>query len=711
MLAHKVEWGQSILVTQEVRSEHQFAISATFTAEPIERVIAFWGRELDWEIHARFAPYNQVPQTLLDPAGLFAANQNGVNVVLLRVEDVGGCENAVEIAKLAGNAAARLAQPLIVVLCPPTPGREAEDRMADRRIGEILSESTGLQWMSHREISAVYEVPVWHSAEGERLGRVPYSEEGFAALGTSIVRRAHALRVPPVKAIAADCDNTLWKGICGEDGPGGVTLDAGRKELHRFLLEQRDAGILLCIASKNNETDVWETFAAQPEFPLARRHFATWRINWQSKAANIVEMAAELGVGVDAFLLLDDNPKECAEVEGGAPGALAVAIPEDTGELGCFLRHLWILDHPVITEEDRRRATAIAQSLDFNREAKRAESLEEFIGSLNLRVDFQPLAFERLGRVAQLTQRTNQFNNSGQRRSEGEIQALLAGGKWACYTAEVSDRFGEYGLVGALLVEKRSEEYRIDTFLLSCRALGRGVEHRMLASLAEAALDEGVFSVCIPCRETARNQPVREFLASLEPVSRQREAEWEIHRFKAAGLQTLRWHPRSHEEVRAERLPGPATTRRFTGYGRIAGELRTPEQIAAAMRRASAASRDDSGTESPGSEIEARLARIWSELLEKPVSGASANFFDLGGHSLLAVMLLMRVKEEFSVELSVDDVYSGSMTLGDLARRIERQLLGLPGPGEYEELMAEIEGLSDEEVRALLEQAEDGAGE
>lgn len=699
------------LVTQQVRPELQFAISATFTAEPIERVIAFWARELDWELSVRFAPYNQVPQTLLDPAGLFAANGNGVNVVLLRVEDVGGTGNAVEIAKLALDAPARFSQPFLVVLCPPSPGRESEDLLAEKQIDEILREATGVQWISHREISALYDVPVWHDAEGERLGRMPYTEAGFAALGTSIVRRAHSMRVPPVKAVAVDCDNTLWKGICGEDGPDGVVLEAGRKELHHFLLDQREAGILLCIASKNNEQDVWETFAAHPEFPLAKRHFTTWRINWQSKAASIVEMAAELGIGADTFLLLDDNPKECAEVEGGAPGAMAVSIPEDPGELGPFLRHLWILDHPVITEEDRRRATSIAQSLDFNREAKRAESLEEFIAGLNLRVDFQPLAPERLGRVAQLTQRTNQFNNSGRRRSESEIQALLSEGRWSCFTAEVSDRFGDYGLVGALLVERREGEFYVDTFLLSCRALGRGVEHRMLASLAEAALDEGVYTVAIPCRETARNQPMRDFLASLEGASRERDGECEVLRLKAADLQALRWHPRTAPETPIERKAQPAASRRFTGYARIAQELRTPAQIVAAIRRRAIAPPLQQGPGAPESETEIRLARIWSELLEKPVSNTSANFFDLGGHSLLAVMLLMRVKEEFSVELSVDDVYAGSLTLGDLARRIDAQLMGLAGPSEYEDLLAEIEGLSDEEVRALLEQAEGGASE
>jgi FkbH-like protein len=695
-------------VIQAAGSKFQFAIAATFTADPVERAIGFWSKELEWETAVRFAPFNQVPQTLLDGSGLFASNQHGLNVVLLRVEDLGGVGNTLEIARLARDAGSRLAQPILLVLCPASPGQEQATEEAARRCEEILQDAAGVQFLTAGEVATLYPVDEWYDAGGERMGKVPYTEAGYAALGTSIVRRAHAIQVPPVKVIALDCDNTLWRGICGEDGPRGVVLEPGRQDLHRFLLEQREAGILLCIASKNNESDVWETFASHAEFPLARRHFATWRINWHSKAANLIEMAAELNVGVDSFLLLDDNPKECAEVEGGAPGAIAIPVPEDPGELGEFLRHLWILDHPVITEEDRRRATSIAQSLEFNREAKQAESLEQFIDGLSLRVDFQPLAHERLGRVAQLTQRTNQFNNSGLRRTESEIQALLAGGGWACYTAEVSDRFGEYGLVGAMLVEKLPAEFKVDTFLLSCRALGRGVEHRMLASLAEAALDDGVYTVSIPWRLTPRNEPVREFLASLDPIESRSNGDWNEIKLNATDMQALRWHPQSAAQLPVERNAPPPASRRFRGYARIASTLRTAGQIQAAIRRKSAASAAVLDAKILFTETETRLARIWSELLEQPVESAAANFFDLGGHSLLAVMLLMRVREEFSVELSVDDVYAGSLTLGDLARRIEAQQMGLTGAGEYEELLAEIEGLSDEEVRALLEQAEGG---
>lgn len=706
-------------------------VSANFTAEPIRPVLAFWGRALNAQVELRFAPYDQILQTVLDPAGEFAQNDHGVNLVLCRYEDLGHFESygeetlerleatVRELTAALRAAPAHLPAPVVFCLCPPSPQFAADAacsaslERARRVIAHTLGETPGLQCIDYMEIESAYPVENHHDAEGQRLGRIPYTEQYFAALGTALVRRTQAMFMPPYKVIAVDCDNTLWRGICGEDGPAGVTLDGPRKMLHQFLLEQREAGMLLVMASKNNEQDVFDTFAAHPEFPLQLRHFTAWRLNWESKAGNLVSLADELNVGVDTFIFLDDNPKECAEVAEGAPEALPLVLPEDIDELPEYLRHIWAFDHPVITEEDRQRSTLYAQTLEFGREIKRASSLEEFIAGLNLRVDFQPLAVERLGRVAQLTQRTNQFNCTTVRRNEQEIQTLLSDGRYRCFTGEVSDRFGEYGLVGVLIVERRITEMRVDTFLLSCRALGRGVEHRMLSALAEEALDNGIYTVSVAFRPTAKNMPARQFLDSIGFGTVEALEDETVYRFPATELQALRWKPRKVDTeavVLKPKAKAPAV-RRFVEFARIARSLRTPAQVVTEMRRqAQEVLTHSMAPDAPASEVERRLATIWTELLEKPADSVHANFFDLGGHSLLAVLLLMRVKEEFGVELSVDDVYSGTLTLGELARTIEAHQLGAMDADEYHALLAEIEGLSDEEVQALLQQ-EEQAGE
>lgn len=692
----------------------RIAVAASFTAEPLESFVQFWARRLGTPFEAVFAPFNQIAQTLLDPGSVFAANRRGVNVVLLRATDLAqlspgdsqaaaaAAGNARQLADAVRAALPRLTVPLLFVLCPPEESAPAEE--AESVLRGALAGLPALHFFHHSDVLALYPVSQVHDARASEIARIPYTEEMFAALATLIVRRAHTLAMPPYKVVAVDLDNTLWRGICGEDGPAGVVLDPPRQRLQEFLLRQREAGMLLAIASKNNFSDVLETFNAHPEFPLRLEHFAAWRIDWNPKPVNLASLAAELNLGLDSFIFLDDNPKECAEVSSSAPEALSIALPPDLEELPDFLAHLWAFDHPSVTEEDRRRSELMAQSLEFSRAAQSASSLEEFIASLNLRVDVQPLAAERLPRAAQLTQRTNQFNTTTIRRTEAELAALEQTPGVRIFTAEVSDRFGEYGLTGLVIVFTRLNELYVDSLLLSCRVLGRGVEHRILARLAELALDEGVYTVTVPYTPTARNTPARAFLESIPFGQTHEDNGGLVFRFPAVELQTLRWSPASAAcGAPQETAPLRAAARTFTGYAEIARSLRTPAQILAAARREAADAQGAQAAQAFASETEEKLARIWAEILQKPILNSDANFFDLGGHSLLAVLLLMRVKEEFGVELAVDDVYSGSLTLGSLAAVIDARRLGAADPEEYEALLAEIANLSDEEVRALLE--------
>jgi FkbH-like protein len=683
----------------------RFAICASFTAEPIQPVIELWGRRLDSDVEIRFAPYNQPLQTLLDPASVFGANQHGINVLLLRLEDAGEPRrmeaDANELARVALDSAARFSVPLLVCLCPSSPEfladaeRARKARDVSGRLEGMFQDAPGVQFLAAGQIERLYPVEAPHDPDAERLGAIPYTELYFCALGTAVVRHAHALLTPPYKVIALDCDNTLWQGICGEDGPSGIVVDPPRRALQEFMLEQREAGVLLAMNSKNNEQDVLETFGANPQMPLQLRHFVAWRLNWESKADNLASLAAELNLGLDAFAFVDDSPKECAEVAGNDPEVLVLPLPSDITRTPDFLNHVWAFDHPAVTEEDRNRSAYYSQAQEFGREIKRATNLEEFIAGLGLEVTFSPLTQGRLSRAAQLTQRTNQFNFTTVRRSESELTALLAGGACECVTVEVEDRFGSYGVVG-VIVYTAGAALEIDTFLLSCRVLGRGVEHRMMRWLGEEAGRRGLSTVVARLRLTAKNKPAQRFLQAIGG------GETVEYRFDAAALRRLRWTPASAVEA-----PGPASeparrsTRRLIDYASIANELATPAQILEAMRRAHVPSARQGMTD-----VERRVADIWSDLLKRPAIAVSDNFFDLGGHSLLAILLILRVREAFGVELPIDDVYSATLTLGELARKIEAYQSSEANPEEYEALLAEIDALSDEEVQALLSSSE-----
>ncbi len=321
----------------------RIAISASFTAEPLEPFLRFWGRRLNSPFEPVFAPYNQILQTLLAPDSVFASNRHGVNVILLRAGDLAAqpdgeagrnaalAAHARELAATIRASLPRFSVPLLFLLCPGPEGRDSAE--AEEILRGSLSGTAGLHFFHYADIQSLYPVAQVHEPRAAEIARIPYTEEMFAALATTIARRAHTLSAPPYKVIAVDLDNTLWRGICGEDGPEGVALDPPRRHLHEFLLAQREAGMLLAIASKNNFRDVQETFDAHPEFPLRLEHFAAWRIDWNPKPVNLASLASELNVGLDSFIFLDDNPKECAEVASSAPEVLSIALPANLDEL------------------------------------------------------------------------------------------------------------------------------------------------------------------------------------------------------------------------------------------------------------------------------------------------------------------------------------------------------------------------------------------
>jgi FkbH-like protein len=700
------------------------AITSTFTAEPVSDALTFWLKELGWKDEVRFAPYNQVFQQLLDGGSLLRTNRNGVNVVLLRLEDwarvsesgvpdLDGLERGVEqfIATLA-SAVSGFHSPILICICPASPlfladpERAAFQGRMEARVAAAAAPLQSVHLAGSQEAAELYPVAEAHDPHADELGHVPYTPLYFAALGTLIVRKIHALRMPPYKVTVLDCDDTLWKGICGEDGPQGVLLDPPRRALQEFMVAQHDAGKLLGLVSKNNFEDVLDTFRLNPKMPLHLDHFVSWRINWKPKPVNIAELAEELELGLDSFILVDDSAKECSEMEANQPAVLAIALPAETGKIPAFLRHVWAFDHLRVTEEDRRRNEMYAQQVERVRAQERAASLEEFLESLQLDVRIAPMAKDELPRVAQLTERTNQMNFTGVRRSENGIQELVDSGEADVLAVHVADRFGSYGLTGVVIFGTGADALVVDTFLLSCRVLGRGVEHRMLAALGRTAMQRNLPVVEVPFVRAPRNLPALLFLEGVGLEFQHVESGRLCFRFPADRAAALKYQPSTAETPERERsvpAPAPVPVRPVrVPYSRIATELRDPRKILARIQ-AQAYGQSANGAGSyvaPRTALERRLAEMWAEALRVSPVGIHDDFFDLGGHSLLAVQLMSRVRQAFGVDLSLELVYSGSFNVAELAEAIE--VKEIVGGDRYEALLQEVEALSDEEVRELL---------
>lgn len=595
-----------------------------------------------------FADYGQVLQECLDPASESGQNgAGGLNVFLIRPSDLGSA--LAETGQALTALAARSSATQLVMLCP--------DHNPVSDFSPLTAPLAGLanvELVTDEKLAALYPVGEIFDPESDASGHIPYTEPFFVAAATRIGRVLSLRSRPPVKVLALDADNTLWGGVCGEDGASGIRLDGPYRALREFALAKRREGLLIVLLSKNQEADVDRVFSERADdLLLTKADFSGWKVNWNPKSQSLRELAAELNLGLDSFLFLDDNPAEIGEVTANAPGVLALTLPENADEIPDFLAHLWPLDTLPATAEDAARAEFYRQESERRDLRAAAPSFADFLRGLNLRIEIAETAAEELPRVAQLTKRTNQFNANPLRLSEGELDDKIAAGA-TCLSVRVSDRFGDYGLVGAMLQGLVSNETLSgELFLLSCRAMGKGVERVMLKTLAERALAAGAKTLSITFTETDRNEPVRRFFEGLGGFTLDAE--------KIAALSPVP----GEAETKSTPDKTTATTSKSSGTlfdaalaQRIATELHDPHALQTLLT-ATKRPRPEIAQAfvKPGTKTQTRLAEIWSGILGLEDVGLDDPFSALGGSSIQLVRLHAALRREFGTALELVELF------------------------------------------------------
>lgn len=527
---------------QKEEDKEKIVIAGTFTTDKIVESLSFWKEKFEYSFETVLAPYNQVFQELLNPDSNFALNRKGLNVILLCFEDwirysaqksdtletspdshyIDHLKTAMEdfLHALNGFSRRTFSQNL-VILCPSSPffieNPQWNSLFKDlqEKLTSFIDTLSGFEWISATEGDIQFKIDDIYDSIMHKLGHVPYKPEFYNVLGTLIFRRYFNLKNKPYKVIVLDCDNTLWKGVCGEVGPLGVSIDGPFLEFQKFIVSQYEKGILLCLNSKNNEEDVWNVFEQQESMPLKKDYIVDTRINWNPKSENLRHLAKTLNLGLDSFIFIDDNPVECNEVRSNCPEVLTIQWPE-VDDIRLFLEHMWIFDHYTVTGEDKKRTQMYQSEVKRKEVQANSNDYEKFIQSLEINLQIESLQEKNLPRVSQLTQRTNQFNFTTIRRHENDIKELIDAGTHKCLTVQVSDRFGDYGIVGVVIIWYDEEQVVVDTFLLSCRVLGRGIEHRILSEISKLAKEHEKSYVKLLFRQTAKNTPAKLFLESIE---------------------------------------------------------------------------------------------------------------------------------------------------------------------------------------------------
>ena len=350
------------------------------------------------------------------------------------------------------------------------------------------------------------------------MSSMPYSRDGLNAVSNEIDRILGAAFTTRKKIIALDLDNTLWGGVIGEDGVDGIELSDHKEgqryyDLQRQLLEMKNRGIVLGIVSKNNEEDAEAAIRNHPAMLLRDDDFVSRKINWENKALNLKAMEGELNLTEGGFIFVDDNPVERETVKGECPDMLVPDFPEDTTELLSFAEDIWFdYCRPLrVLGEDLKKTQMYQNEAKRKQELESSLNLDDYIAKLEMVVDIHRMRDTELERVVQLINKTNQFNVTTKRYTQAEIEDIAADPNNVIYVVYSSDKYGDSGLISVIILIGSEVDVRIDTFLMSCRVMGRKLEDVILNELV-AKYQRKMIGEFIP---TAKNAPVSELFDKL----------------------------------------------------------------------------------------------------------------------------------------------------------------------------------------------------
>jgi FkbH-like protein len=518
--------------------KQRWAILRSFTVEPVMPILKAGAYAAGVALETHLGEFNAYAQEILDPGSALYRFQPDVAVLAVQTRDVAPGlwrgESAADdvlsrFGDWIGNFRKRSLAALIVhslevpaVACAGILDAQREENAAEaiqginRGLRALAGEHHGVYILDYDGLVARHGRENWGDARKWLTVRLPVASANLPHLAAEWLRFLHPLAGKVAKCVAVDLDNTLWGGVIGEDGINGIRLGAeypgaAFQELQRALLDLKRRGILLAVCSKNNPADAMEALSGHPGMLLQPSDFAAMRINWSEKARNLREIAAELNIGLDTVALLDDNPVERQQVRQQAPGAIVIHLPEDPMGFAQAVRDCPWFERLNLSEEDRQRGEYYAAQRERVELESSVTSKEDFYRGLEQAVEIAPVNAQTLARVSQLTQKTNQFNLTTRRYTEQQIAEMAASPAWRVWSLRVKDRYADNGLVALAIARLDGQVCEIDSFLMSCRVIGRTVETALLAHVAADAREQGAKVLQGWLLDTKKNAPAREF--------------------------------------------------------------------------------------------------------------------------------------------------------------------------------------------------------
>lgn len=550
LAAHRLSPQQSLLLARAIArcrggslaplSDFRLGILASATFDLIADCIPAAAARHGVAVEIVSAPYDQVMQQALDPES--AINRAGLDAVLVAVDHRW---LKLDRTEFAGDASARVTDALqrlrdvvdalrrhgalAILQTIPVPPQSLFGSYDRRWAGSVRAMveafNRDLIVMAGETASTVLDV----GALAERIGtdlwfdpvhwvayKLPFAAECFPIYADILGRLLGAIRGKARKCLVLDLDNTLWGGAIGDDGLEGISLGQGNALGESFLsvqqcaLELRARGIVLAVCSKNDDAVARGPFRAHAEMLLKESHIAVFQANWQDKPSNLEAIAKALNIGLDALVMLDDNPAERAQIRAALPMVAVPELPSDPSWFAWTLTAAGYFEAVAHSAEDAARADSYAS--DAQRAEVRASTrdLGDYLASLEMTIACTPFDAQNRKRIAQLINKTNQFNLTTKRYTESDVAAMEGDESVLTLQVRLADKFGDLGMIGVVIGRAAAEPgtWEIDTWLMSCRVLGRRVEEAMLAAFVAAARARGATRLNGLYRPTAKNAMV-----------------------------------------------------------------------------------------------------------------------------------------------------------------------------------------------------------
>lgn len=470
-------------------------------------------------------------------SGLIGSDKSGLIIVIFLEDLIQNCLDDFSLVEKSNKAffnliekrAKNSSEPIIICLASRSKTSAVASAKNDTKLKKFHTELLTQLSELRDSFGSVYFInmdEIFYSKGSEQIysdrnwyfGRCRLSQDGLSILARSLADVVERISTPPKKVLVLDCDNTLWGGVIGEDGLQGLVLGQdglGQAfvDFQKECLKLSKEGVLLALASKNNEQDVWDVFANHTSMVLQREDIIHSKINWNEKASNLIELAGELDLGVDSLVFWDDNPIERRKVEAVLPEVLVVEPPKNVIEWPNLIGNLDCFSKFDVTSEDKQKANQYKARAEFINDSNHTDDINSYLLSINLKPSVVPIGEANLARAEQMCQKTNQFNIRSKRYTSSELLSQNSDSNAELFLVHLNDNYGDHGLVALVGLRYISNNVAlIDTFLMSCRVLGRHLESWVLNEILKRANQRSVEHLLVDFIDSGRNKIAQDFL-------------------------------------------------------------------------------------------------------------------------------------------------------------------------------------------------------